>query len=119
MLTFAELETSTCTGLSGFLSLDLASVAGEEAVRLQNRAVSLSVHFAKSAGYCKAESFCLTFDSAAIEVGLDVERSEGIGNIQGLTDDEAEGILFEVLVHSAAVDGDVAFTGAYINASNC
>ena len=119
MLTFAELETSTCTGLSGFLSLDLASVAGEEAVRLQNRAVSLSVHFAKSACYCKAESLCLTFDSAAVKIGLDVERSQGIGNIQGLTDDEAEGILFEVLVHSAAVDGDVAFTGAYINASNC
>ena len=119
MLTFAELETSTCTGLSGFLSLDLASVAGEEAVRLQNRAVSLSVHFAKSACYCKAESLCLTFDSTAIEVGLDVEGSEGIGNLHGLTDDIAESVLFEVLVHSAAVDGDVAFTGAYINASNC
>jgi len=119
MLTFAELEASACTRLAGFLSLDLAGIAGEEAVRLQNRTVSLSVHFAKSAGYCKAESLGLTFDSAAIEVGLDVEGSEGVGNIQGLTDDIAEGILFEILVHSAAVDGDVAFTGAYVNASNC
>lgn len=119
MLTFAELETSTCTRLAGFLSLDLAGVAGQEAVRLQNRAVSLSVHFAKSACYCKAESLSLTLYSTAIEVGLDVEGSEGVGNIQGLANDVAEGILFEILVHSAAVDGDVAFTGAYINASNC
>jgi len=118
MLTFAELETSTCTRLTGFLSLDLAGIAGEEAVRLQNRTVCFGVHFAKRAGDCKAESLCLTFDSAAIKIGLDVERSEGVGNIQGLTDDVAEGILFEIFVHSAAVDGDVAFTGAYINASN-
>ena len=118
MLTFAELETLTCTRTARFLSLDLASVAGEEAVGLQNGAIGLGVHFAKRAGYCKAESLCLTFDSAAIKVGLDVEGSEGIGNIQGLTHDVAESILFEVLFHSAAVDGDVAFTGAYINASN-
>ena len=119
MLTFAELEALTCTRLTGFLSLDLAGVAGEEAVRLENRAVSLCVHFAKSASYRKAECLCLTFDSAAIKIGLDVERSEGVGNIQGLTDDVAESVLFEILVHCAAVDGDVAFAGAYINASNC
>ena len=119
MLTFAELEALTCTRLTGFLSLDLASVAGEEAVRLQYRTVSLSVHFAKSAGYCKAESLCLTFDSTAVKVGLDVEGSEGIGNIQGLTDDVAEGSLLEIIFQVTAVDGDVAFTGAYINASNC
>ena len=119
MLTFAELEASACTGLTGFLSLDLASVSGKETVGLENRAVSLSIHFAKSAGYCKTESLCLTFDSAAIEVCLDVERSEGIGNIQGLANDVTEGVLFEILVHCTAVDGDVAFTGAYVNASNC
>ena len=119
MLTFAELETFTCTRLSGFLSLDLAGIAGEEAVRLEYRTVSLCVHFAKSACYCKAESLCLTFDSAAVKVGLDVEGSEGIGNIQGLTDDVAEGSLLEVIFQVTAVDGDVAFTGAYINASNC
>ena len=119
MLTFAELETSTCTRLTGFLSLDLARVAGQEAVRLENRAVSLCVHFAKSACYCKAECLCLSLDSAAIEVGLDVERSEGVGNIHRLTDDIAKSVLFEILVHCAAVDGDVTLTGAYINASNC
>ena len=118
MLTFAELETSTCTRLSRFLSLDLACIAGEETVGLEYRTVSLGVHFAKCACNCKAESLCLTFDSAAIKVSLDVERSESIGNLHRLTDDVTESILFEILVHRAVVDGDVAFTGAYINASN-
>ena len=118
MLTFAELETLTCTRTARFLSLDLARIAGQEAVRLQNRTIGLGVHFAKCACNCKAECLCLTFDSAAIKIDLDVERSEGIGNFQRLTNDIAESILFEILVHRAVVDGDVAFTGANINASN-
>jgi len=119
MLTFAELEASTCTRLSGFLSLDLACIAGEEAVRLENRTISLSVHFAKSASYCKAESLCLTFDSAAVKISLDVEGCESIGNIHRLANDITKSILFEIFFQRTIIDGDVAFTGAYINASNC
>ena len=73
MLTFAELEASACTGLTRFLSFNLAAVTGEEAVRFQNRTISLFVDLAKRAGDCKAESFGLTFDSTAVKGNLDVE----------------------------------------------
>ena len=74
--------------------------------------ISLCVNLVKGACDSEPESLCLTFDSAAVKVSLDVERCGGSGKLEGLLCDVAESILFEVLFEGAAVDGEIAFTSA-------
>ena len=56
----------------------------------------------------------LAGDTAACNVGDDVELTGGTGNAEGLVHDELQGLETEVLIDGTAVDGDLA--GAGVNA---
>ena len=75
-LTLAELELATCTGLTGFLTLNLTRVTRHEAVLLEHRA-HLRIDFAEGAGDTQAGSLSLAFDSATVESDGDVEIFSG------------------------------------------
>ena len=117
-LTLAELEATTCARLTGFLTLDFAGVAGEEAGGLQRGAVSLFIHLAKSAGDSETNGLCLTFGTTTYEGNLDVKLTCSTGDLEGLIGDVPEGSLLEVLFHGAAIDHNAALTGCNINTSD-
>ena len=66
-LTFAELEFTASTGLTGFLTLNLACVTSEETVLLQYGTI-LCVDFAKCASDTHTGCFCLTVNATTISL---------------------------------------------------
>ena len=117
-LTLAELEATTCTRLTGLLTLNFASVAGEESGGLQSSAISLFVYLAKCAGDSETNGLCLTFGTTTDEGYLNVKLTCCTGDLKGLVGDVLEGSLLEVLLHGAVVDDELARSGYYINTSD-
>ena len=62
------------------------------------------------------DSTCLTGDTAALNVSNDVELAHGIGDAEGLVNDELKGLKAEVLVNVTAVYSDVTGSGIKANA---
>ena len=71
ILTLAELEATACLRLTRLLTLNLTSVACEEALYLESLLV-LSVNLNECASDSEAESLALTCETATVEVYLDV-----------------------------------------------
>ena len=117
ILTLAELEASAGTGLTGFLALDLACVAGEESGCLERGAICFLVNLTESAGYAEADCLSLAFGAAAAESDLDVKLTCGAGDLKRLVHDILQGLFGKIVLQSAVVDRDVAFSGCEINAS--
>ena len=59
----------------------------------------------------------LAGDAAAANTANYVELLAGLGELEGLTNDQLEGIKAEVIVDISVVDGDL--TGARIEANSC
>ena len=55
-----------------------------------------------------AQGAGLAGHAAALDGGNDVHLAQGIGGVQGLTDDHLQSLQTKVLVDAAAVDGDGA-----------
>ena len=65
-----------------------------------------------------ADSAGLTGDAAAVDAGDDVELADGVGGVEGLVDDQLEGVKSEIIVDIAAVDADSAASGIKTHAGN-
>ena len=117
-LTLAELEAATCTRLTGLLTLNFTSVAGEESGGLQSCTIGLFVNLAKCAGDSKPYGLCLTFGTTSHEGYLDVKLTCCTGYLKCLVGDVLEGSLLEVLFHGAVVDNELAGAGYNINTSD-
>ena len=117
-LTLAELEATACARLTGFLTLDFAGVAGEEAGGLEGRTISLCIYLAKSAGDSETKGLCLTFGTSTNEGNLYVKLTSCSGNLEGLVNDVLEGVFLEVLFHRAVVNDDLTSAGDNINTSD-
>ena len=92
-------------------------IAAQEACSLQSSAV-VGVSLQQSASETMTDSAGLTGDTAACNVGDDVELTGGAGNAEGLVDDELQGLETEVIVDGTAVDGDLTAAGIQANASD-
>ena len=119
VLTFAELEATTCARLTRLFALDFASVAGEETGGLEGGTIGLFVYLAKCAGDSETNGLCLTFGSTTDEGNLNVKLTCCTGNLERLVYDVLEGSLLEVLFHRAIVDDDCTAAGCNINTSDC
>ena len=107
ILALAELRRSARGLQAVLLALLHAGIAGQEPGLLQQGAV-LGVHQQQSAADAVAQGAGLAGHAAALDGGNDVHLAQGIGGVQGLTDDHLQGLQAEVLVDIAAVDGDAA-----------
>ena len=107
MLTFAELEALACFGTSGFLTFNSARVAGHESMLAQNGLV-VGVHFDQGAGNCETQSFGLSFETAAVEVDVDVVFFGAVEHGERLLNDELKNRRGEIHFEGATVDGDLS-----------
>ena len=117
-LTFAELESLTCLGLTGFLSLHHTGVTLEEALGFEG-GTEIRIELANSAGDGETEGLSLAGHTAAVEVDLDVILAHEIGDLEGLGDDILEGAEREILFVIALVDGDLAAAFLHVDSGNC
>ena len=95
VLTLAELELATCSGLSGLLTLNLAGIAREESGLLQYRA-HLGVDLAQCACDTQTSGLGLSLDATAIEVDGDVVALGSVGSQQRLLYLELENLEREI-----------------------
>ena len=111
-LTLGELEALACFGTARLLTFNNARVAGHEAFGAESLLV-VGVNLDKGAGDSQTQSFGLTFVTATVEVGFDVEVAFDAESFQRLEHDVLQNRRGEILVESAVVDGDfaVAFQG--------
>ena len=106
-LTFRELEALAGLGLTGFLALDSARVAGHEAV-LAQYALVLGVDLHQCAGDSQTQGLGLAGVAAAVEVDVDVILLGDAKGGEGLLYDVLKNRIGEVNVQGALVDSDVA-----------
>ena len=83
MLTLTELEATTCLGLTGLLTLNLTSIAGQETVVFQSLLV-LGINLDQCTGDSEAQSLALTSETTTVEVGLDVILLSDLQEVQRL-----------------------------------
>ena len=100
-----ELRCATSCFETVLLALLHTRIAGQEAGLLQDGAV-LGVHQQQGTADAVAQGAGLAGHAAALDGGNDVHLAQGIGGVQGLTDDHLQSLQTEVLVDAAAVDGD-------------
>ena len=82
-------------------------------------AIGFGVHYAKSTCNTESQSLCLSFDSATVEVGLNVKLGNRTCNFKRLVYNVAESFIPEILIEFPSVDCNVAFYRYDINASDC
>lgn len=116
-LTLAELELTTCSGLTGFLTLNFAGIARQESVLLQNR-TELGIDLAQCACDTQTSGLGLSLDPAAIEVDDDVVVFDGVGGQQGLLHLKLQDIEREVCFERLTVDCNLTFARLYENAGD-
>ena len=95
VLTLAELELATCSGLSGLLTLNLAGIARQETGLFQHGA-HLGVDLAQCASDTQTSGLGLSLDATAIEVDGDVVALGSIRGQQRLLDLELENFEREI-----------------------
>ena len=82
-------------------------IAGQETGLLQGGAILL-VDAQQGAGDAVTQGAGLAGDAAAGDGGHHVELADGVGQHQGLTGDQLQGLQAEIIVDVTAVDGDGA-----------
>ena len=90
-LSLRELRSATSGLETVLLSLLHTRVAGQEAGGLQSGTI-VSIGSQQSAGNTVTDCAGLTGDTAACNVGDDVELTGGAGNAEGLVHDELQGL---------------------------
>ena len=82
-LTLAELELTTCSGLTGLLTLNFAGIARQESVLLQNR-TELGIDLAQCACDTQTSRLSLPLDTATVQIDGDIVVLCGVGSQQRL-----------------------------------
>ena len=90
-LTLAELELTTCSGLTGFLALNFARIARQESVLLQNR-TELGVDLAQCTCDTQTSRLSLPLDTATVQIDGDIVVLCGVGSQQRLLHLELEDV---------------------------
>lgn len=116
-LTFAELESLTCFGLTRFLSFHHTGVTFEEALGFEGGA-EIGVQLADGAGDSETEGFGLAGHATAVKVHLDVILAHKIGDLEGLGDDILEGAEREILFVIALVNGNLAAAFLHVDSGD-
>ena len=106
-LSLGELRSATGCFQTVLLSLLHSGVAGQETGGLQSGAI-LGVHLQQGAGDAVADGAGLAGHAAAGDGGNDVHLAQQVGGVQGLTNDQLQGLQTKVIVDVTAVDGDAA-----------
>ena len=117
VLTLAELELATCTGLTGLLTLNLAGIAREESGLLEGR-THLGVDLAQCACDAQTSGLGLSLDATAIEVDGDVVILGGVGSQQRLLHLELENFEREIYGELLAVDCNLTLARLHVYASH-
>ena len=115
ILTFRELEVPTSLRLTRFLTLYLTGITCHESFCLQSRFV-LGVDLHQCAGDCQTQSFCLTFESATVQISLDIIFLRYTQFLQRLLNHVLENRTREINVQLTTVNRDVTGTFLYIYA---
>ena len=116
-LSLGELRCATCGLETVLLSFLHTRVARQEACLLQ-AGLKGFISLYESAGETVADSACLTGETAATNGSNDIKLTEGLGNAEGLVNDELQGFKTEVLINVLAVNGDNTAAGIKTNAGN-
>ena len=98
-----------------FLTLFRTRVTSEITFSLECCSVCFAVCDAESSCNAVTDCACLTGVTAAVHVDVNVELVGSAGCNEGLIDDELHRVKREILVESALVDDDCAFTGNEAN----
>ena len=116
-LSLRELRSATSTLESVLLSLLHTRVTSKKAGLLKKGLIGL-ISGEESTSNTVADSACLAGDTAAANVCYDVKLTLGLGNAEGLVNDELESLKTEIVIYVSAVDGDVTGTGIEANSCN-
>src|SRR5690606_31585200 len=106
-LALAELLAATCLVEADLLAFHFAGVARDETSRLEGGLEGFVV-VDESAGDAVTHSTGLAAFTATMNVDVEIERFEMVGEHQRLAHDHAAGFTGEVFVDGLAVDDDVA-----------
>src|SRR5262245_10247610 len=109
-LALGELVTAARLVQPDLLALHLARVARDEP-RLLQRRLERRVVLDQRAGNAVADGAGLPRLAASVDVDVDIEARERIGELQRLAHDHAPGLAREELVHRLAVYRDLAGAG--------
>ena len=114
----AELRSAAGGFETVLLALFHSRVTGQETGGLECGTIAL-IENDEGTGDAVADGAGLTGHAAALDSGIDVNFSHGVGGDQGLTNDELQGLETEVIVDLTAVDGDnAAAVGDEVNAGH-
>ena len=113
ILTLAELETTTCLGTTGLLTLYLAAVTRHEAFCTQGLLV-LGIYFHQGTGDSQTHGLRLTSETTTIQVHLNVILLSDIQESQGLLNYELQDGAGEILCKISLIDGYLTIAFAYI-----
>ena len=102
-LTLAELELTTCSGLTGFLTLNFAGIARQESVLLQNR-TELGIDLAQCACDTQTSRLSLPLDTATVQIDGDIVVLCGVGSQQRLLHLELKDVERKIDFQRFAVD---------------
>jgi len=117
-LSLGELGCATCGFETVLLAFLHSRVTGQVSCCLECCTVIL-IDNDECACDAVADCTCLAGYAAACDSGFDVDLAEGVGENQGLTDDELQGLKTEVIVDITTVDGDsTGAVGDEVNASD-
>lgn len=113
-LTLAELELTTCSGLTGFLTLNFAGIARQESVLLQNR-TELGIDLAQCACDTQTSRLSLPLDTATVQIDGDIVVLCGVGSQQRLLHLELKDVERKIDFQRFAVDRNLPFTRLFTN----
>ena len=109
-LSLGELGSATGCFETVFLPLLHPGVTGQEACLLEDRTI-IGIDIEKSTGDTVTDSTGLTGIAAAVNINEDVKLAEGVGELEGSTNDHLEGFISKVIVEISLVDDDFAGAG--------
>lgn len=109
-LTLAELELTTCSGLTGFLTLNFAGIARQESVLLQNR-TELGIDLAQCACDTQTSRLSLPLDTATVQIDGDIVVLCGVGSQRRLLHLELKDVERKIDFQRFAVDRNLPLPG--------
>jgi len=116
-LSLRELRCTTGAFETVFLSLFHSRVTGQEAGLLEFR-TKVRIIDEKGAGNAVADGAGLAGETAALDASDNVDLLGSAGELEGLTDDDLQGLKTEVVVNVSVVDGDLAGAGIKADTGN-
>ncbi len=118
LLSLRELEALASALLTVFLAFLGARISADETGFLEF-AAQIAVKLYKSTSNAVTYCSCLTGNSAASHVDVDVELTQSISELQGLANDHALSFAAEIVFGRSLVDRDRTGTGTQEYTSYC